>query len=262
MSERALVSASKQEYLRPLTIAIIGTHAAGKSTIIEGIEQGKISDLGIDGGYTQYEDFGYGIVEADPNNQVVVVTVPEAARWYAELRRDLTILAENHNPDIQRLITGEAIFRTHEAQQLAPTVVEALVDAELVGVGKRKTWAAVLTDRTALDGMVYMKDRYGDGEPQIMKLYCGGLSEDGLLAGWHESFIDCVFASDHTEIPFVEDSDKARSSDLEFRDRVFRKINNLAIDTFGKRYLGMLRGDAARRKQTAAEFIGYIFSDQ
>lgn len=249
-------SVSGTEILRA---TLIGTHSSGKSTLRNSLETAELTDIGIGGG--EYEDFGYGVWTVGSGSEaeeLLVVTVPEAARWLADQYNKPSKLAEDYTFDFQREIDFHTIMRRHKAESLVSAVLKKL------DLNSGQPRVAVVSDRSALDGVVYSGLRIPEQTDHVggsaREGYTGvppgtpnSQARTGVMSEWLNSFIDQVYIVDHTEVPF--ESDDARLADSKFRERVAEAIAiNYAELHFGEPVI--IRGNETERKDKMISHLG------
>ena len=195
------------------SVAVItGTHSAGKSTLLNNFEMGKVSTLGIEG--KDYDDdLGYGIVDS-PIGPRALITIPESARMLADACGRPDLLAENYTLDFQLSIDAVLQFRIHEATAITSQVSERLVKEGLLPQSDGADHPIVLSDRGPLDGVIYSEARSEGRDTNIIN----GFGRTGFHTEWMKSFVDLVIVADHTTVPFQADA--TRLADVDFRDRI------------------------------------------
>lgn len=238
---------------RPLVCAVDGTHAAGKTTLVESFgEQGKLQDLmrELTGKELPYDDLGYGLLDLPPVDSLVpAVFVPETARWAADYSDDPTLLGENWNLEFQLQLTEKYKTRIQTAVELAGLVAHYLTattpDLETDDFCR----PLVLTDRSGLDGLAYTRLRASiEGSDLI-----GGFPSAGASKKWTAYYIDLVLLADHSDVPF--EPDPARSNDLQLREDVAAEVEADYRSILPPERIGMLQGNLERRQQDLARFI-------
>jgi hypothetical protein len=235
--------------VNPLVCVITGTHSSGKSTLLGGIEQAKIGELGVV--HQEYDDFGYGIVE-DPESgrKFAVITVPEAARWLAYLYARPDFLAESYNFDFQLAIDAETVSRIYGAMTIAKSVVAQLVSRNDLAKDDILR-PVILSDRGPLDGLVYSDTRLGVTDVDVAYHRKG--TRVGFTAALLASMVDSVIIADHTETPF--DVDDVRLDDIRFRDEIAKRIAANYRRFMPEQSIIQVEGDRIRRKEKVCTFL-------
>ncbi|MDZ7786276.1 MAG: TIGR03619 family F420-dependent LLM class oxidoreductase [Candidatus Saccharibacteria bacterium] len=238
---------SKERPLKPLTFVITGTHSSGKSTLLDDLEDGKITDLGLFN--PEYDDFGYGVVAADSGVKAPVITIPEAARWLADTYNRPDFLAENYTQQFQDTINAETIFRTHHAADLSEAVVDVMIEKGLLDPETDVIRPVILCDRSRLDGIVYGLARSEDADT------VSAIETDynRFTVPWIREYVDLAFVADHEEVEF--ENDGSRLADEQFRNRVANEIDEVYRDALGKKFAGRISGDRIHRKRDLIQAI-------
>lgn len=238
---------------RPLVCAVDGTHAAGKTTLVESFEeQGKLCDIvnELAGKELPYDDLGYGLINLPVTDQLTpTVFVPEAARWAANYSGDSTLLGENWNLEFQLQLTEKYKSRIQTAFELSGLAAQHLVTTTQELEAGDLTRPLVLADRSGLDGLAYIRLRSGLENTEVI----GGFPIADASKKWAAYYIDLVLLPDHTEIPFEPDS--AQSNDLELRDSIAVEVANNYRSVIPPERTQILRGDREQRRAGLLQFI-------
>jgi hypothetical protein len=235
------------------TVVITGTHSAGKSTLLSGLEDGKLSDLGVL--HPEYDDFGFGVQQDSHSGiEIPVITVPESARWLAvDVHNRPDLLAENYQLDFQLSIDAETIFRFHAGNELAATAIKNMQREGLLMGASSHMQPLVVSDRGPLDGVVYSELRC-DGDTNKIN----GFSRTGFATEWLKSFIDLVVISDHSSIPF--EFDGARMEDHKLRNDIAECIDANYRTVMPEESVTTLHGDEQDRKHSLLKEVSRSIS--
>jgi len=234
----------------PSFIVITGTHSAGKSTLLSDIEVGKLETLGITNIEGEYDDFGYGLAESDSGIRPFV-TVPETARWCADLYKRPDFLAENYNLGFQLNIDSQALFRTHAAAFATKSLTASLKESGDIPSSQTVINPLVVSDRSAMDGVVYSELRI----PKDTNIVFGS-PRTGFISEWLKTYTDLAVVVDHNEVEFEDDA--ARLSELDFRDTVNRSIRLNYEHFLGSEKVVSICGNRENRVQKFLQLIGQV----
>jgi hypothetical protein len=235
--------------LETVVAVITGTHSAGKSTLLAGFEQGKLSDLVVRDRI--YDDLGYGIVDS-PNGQRALITVPETARWLADRVKRPDFLAENYSLDFQLDIDALVKSRIHAAIGSTGEVVNALLEQGKLSPSKATMKPVVLSDRGPLDGVIYSQERMPDQDTNMMN----GLSRLGHNATWMRGAVDLVIVADATDIPF--ERDEARLDDVVMRQRIAQSVLSQYGALVSAEDLAVVSGSREERHAQVASLLATL----
>ncbi|HVV66975.1 MAG TPA: hypothetical protein VHB72_02805 [Candidatus Saccharimonadales bacterium] len=234
---------------RPLVCAVDGTHSAGKTTIVEGLnEEGKVHEL-LDENLL-YDDIGYGMVDLPGvNKHTPSIYVPEAARWAADYSGDPELLGEKWNLAFQLQLTDKYKLRIQAAAGLAAPVMRQLIANRPELSAEDLTRPLILADRSGLDGLAYTRLRSNLSNTEVI----GGFPTEKFAREWVAHYVDLVLLSDYDEIPF--ELDPARSSDQELRKSIAREIAADYYATLPPERIQTLHGDPEQRQNELLQFI-------
>jgi nicotinamide riboside kinase len=230
-------------------VAITGTHSSGKSTLLNSFEMGKIQEIGVFD--SDYDDFGFGLLNSDSDQAVPVITVPEAATYYADLSNRPALLSTEYNIHVQSSVEVEHLFRTVDAYRLMPDVVNHMLIHGLINAINAKS--VMLIDRGPLDGLVYSEVRLGP--EQDIGLYILGKNRsrtDFFRTILHKD-VDMVLIAEHSEIPFEPSEYRAESEIM--RNSVATKIEKKYQSEMSDNRVHIVRGSVDERHYQASELI-------
>lgn len=238
----------------PVVGIITGTHSAGKSTLLSGIEAGKLNDLNVHD--TEYDDFGYAVIQDDTGNKHPLLTIPESARWWADIAKHADFLAENYTLDFQIAVDSHVVSRIHNAMHLARTVTSALIDRDGIPSSQPIVRPVILSDRGPLDGIVYSALRLPDQDTNVIN----GSPRTGFMAEWLKSYVDLVIVADHAGVPV--EIDPARLNDVQFRSNVATLIERSYKQILGEESVATVSGNQTSRHMELASLLSKLISSE
>lgn len=237
-----------EQYIdKPAVVVITGTHSFGKTTLLNDIETGKLSDLGL---YDyEYNDFGYGLLEAE-NGTHPFITVPESARRLADLFHRLDLLTDSYSLDFQLEIESSALFRIIAATNMAKELSRELVGDGVIEPSQSVISPIVIPDRGPLDGIVYSKLRIPDENMDAVN----GSPRTGFWSEWLKESVDLVVITDYRDVPF--EPDEARLEDIKFRELVAESIESSYRQFLDESSVTVINGNRAERRIKLLALLG------
>jgi len=235
-------------------VIVTGTHSSGKSTLVSGIEQGKLAELGDNYPFTgnRYaDDLGYGMLDS-PDGQRFVITVPETARWLAEEVGRPDLLAENYSLTFQYDIDALATYRIGAAVGATSSVMEQLMKQGLLEFSDIASKPLIVSDRGPLDGVIYSTERIHDRDTNLMD----GYPRAGSHAEWTRQAASLVIVSDDQDVPFEKDA--ARLDDNLLRQEIARRILLNYGDIMPEDSLVVVSGNADERLAETKRILGSL----
>lgn len=232
----------------PFVVAVVGTHSAGKSTLVQSFETGKLDDV-LDEELL-YEDFGYGLVEPPEESPATpVVIVPETALWCAKLSDQPDLLGKNWNLAFQLQVDGMYMLRSQAGIEIATRAVNKLVDTHPDFSDRDLTRPLVLTDRSVLEGLAYTRAHLPGQDTDII----GGFPRAAFHKKWIAQYVDVTVLTDHTEVPFQ--ADPSRVDDLTFRNDVAEQVTQDYHSALPSERIRTIQGNKEQRKAALNSLI-------